>query len=191
MNVTPAPIIQFGRSWFVELKIDSTLRALKVTLQLQKTVDPLSGMTVNLTSVDQAWGEALELKAIAWSTPVDFLKSLALKWQPWINQEKAQLIQLKIETVDGLRGWRINPTGLFYIARVEIQISLENRKSNRKCLLTSREPAKAADIKDFLSLCSPETSPDQLLKLLQQSRHFLRIEVLDIFEQFIEFDFKN
>ena len=195
MEITSSPTLQFGRSWFVEVKIVSTIslnlepiEPFKVTLQLQKDVDPFSGMTINLMSVDQAWHQAQKLKEGVWTTPLDFLNSLAEKWQPWITQEQAYLIYLKIETLGGDLGWELKPMGLFYKTLARLQISANDKKSLRKCFLTSRRAMKPSDLKDFSDLIGNATLPDQLLKLIQENREFCRLEIYDLFEQFIEFD---
>ncbi len=195
MIITSSPTLQFGRSWFVELKIGSTsslnlgtIEPFKVTLQLQKNVDPSSGMTINLMSVDQAWHQAQDLKEGAWSTPLDFLNSLAEKWQSWITQEQACLIYLKIETLGGDLGWELNPRGLFYKTLIRLQISANDKKSLRKCFLKSQRAMKPSDLNDFSDLIDDATFPDQLLKLIQENRDFCRLEIYDLFEQFIEFD---
>lgn len=197
MKQPTSPTLQFGRSWFVELKIGSTaslkdlpMEPFKVTVQVQKQIDPLRGMTVNLMSVDQAWNQIQDLTEIIWPTALDFLNSLAKRWSSWLAQEQAQLIHLQIQTLDSSYGWEINPTGLFYKTFARLQIFAENKISVRKCLLTSRQPLTTAEIKNFSDSCGPATPPDQLFKLMQQSRHFCRVEIFDVFEQFVEFDLR-
>ena len=195
MKTPSSPTLQFGRSWFVELKIGAkvTLKNLlmesfKVTLQLQKEVDLFSGMTVNLMSVDQAWNQIQDLTETIWPTALDFLNSLATQWQPWLAREQAQLIHLKVETLDGSVGWEIKPTGLFYKTLTRLPISANDKISLRKCILTSRQALTTSEVKDFSVSWGSATRPDLLFKRIQQSRPISRIEVFDIFEKFIEFD---
>ena len=189
------PIVQLGRSWFVELKKNScgSLRApliepYKLTLQMQKSVDPLSGMTVNLMTLEQAWNQAQDLKDGIWPSALDFLKSLAKKWQPWIHQEQAQLIRMKLESLQG-DGWELSPTGLNYKTMVRWQGLEEKNQMPRKTFLTSRQAFSAADLEDFLKKSS-STSRNQLQALLQQSP-YCRFEIFDSFEQFIEFEIQT
>ena len=197
MKEPSSPTPQFGRSWFVELKTgsaaslkDPLVEPFKVTLQLQKNVDPLSGMTVNLISVDQAWKQIQDLTESLWLTPLDFLNALADRWFTWLIQEQAQLIRLQVETLDSSYGWEITPTGLFYKVLARLQILSENKASLRNCLLTSRQGLTPSEIKNFSDSCGRATRPDQMAKLLQQSRHFCRLEIFDVFEQFVEFDLR-
>ena len=189
------PIVQLGRSWFVELKKNSSgsLRApliepYKLTLQMQKSVDPFSGMTVNLMTLEQAWNQAQDLKDGIWPSALDFLKSLAKKWQPWIHQEQAQLIRMKLESLQG-DGWELSPTGLNYKTMVRWQGLEEKNQMPRKTFLTSRQALSAADLEDFLKK-SASTSRNQLQALLQQSP-YCRFEIFDSFEQFIEFEIQT
>ena len=189
------PIVQLGRSWFVELKKNSSgsLRApliepYKLTLQIQKSVDPLSGMTVNLMTLEQAWSQAEDLKEGIWPSALDFFKSLAKKWQPWIHQEQAQLIRMKLESLQG-DGWELSPTGLNYKTMVRWQGLEEKNQMPRKTFLTSKKALGAADLEDFLKKSS-STSRNQLQALLQQSP-YCRFEIFDSFEQFIEFEIQT
>ncbi len=177
------PNLQFGRSWLVQLKISSnenldqlisefSLEPFKFFIQLQKPVDPLSGMTINLMVVDQAWDEAQALVKKTWPSPVDFLNAISKKWQALMEKERAQLVFLKIEDLKSF-GWEWTTEGLLY----KIMI----RSFSRKVLLTSRKKLEESELKNFSNQSRLSLSQNPLL---------LRIEVLDPFEQWVEFDSK-
>ena len=181
--MTKTPNLQFGRSWFVQLKISTlensselssefSLEPFKFYIQLRKPVDPLSGMTINLMAVDETWAEAQDLVEKTWHSPVEFLNAISKRWQSLMEQEKAQLIFLKIEDLKGF-GWEWTSKGLLYKTMIRLR--------SRKVLLTSQKKLDESEVKDLSSQSKLSLSKNPLI---------LRIEILDPFEQFVEYDSK-
>lgn len=179
--MTKTPNLQFGRSWFVQLKISTleksaelssefSLEPFKFYIQLRKPVDPLSGMTINLMAVDETWAQAQDLVEKTWPSPVEFLNVISKRWHALMEHEKAQLIFLKTEDLNGF-GWELTSEGLHYKTMI--------RAFSRKVLLTSQKKLEESELKDFSNQSKLSLSKNPLL---------LRIEVLDPFEQFVEFD---
>lgn len=181
-----SPTLQFVRSWFVELKIGALVESFKCSVYLQKSVDPMSGMTVNLMAVDQAWQEARDLLEKSWTTPADFLQALSHRWQTWLLQEKAHLRCLKIENLEG-RAWELTPAGLAYKTTVRLPLLGGVNKTSRKIRLTSEKPLTESELQAFLDQNS-HLGVENISELRHSYPRIQRIEVLDPFEQFVEFD---
>ena len=193
---TAQPTLQFGRSWFVELKISSetalekhSLEPFKFSIQLKNAVDPLSGMTLNLKTADETWAAAQELIRKSWPSVVEFLKAVSEHWQALAEREKIQLIRIKIETPKG-NAWELSESGFVYTSVVQLHTTKTENTAPRKALLTSRKPLSDAEIKDFLSHCSL-LRIENLLTCLQQHPFLIRLEIFDSFEQFIEYEIKK
>jgi hypothetical protein len=171
----------FGRSWRVELKYNlegaMTIAPFVFSMRFQKEVDPLSGMTVNLVTVDKWWSFLNSLNHEDLETPFDYLESVWEILAPHWEKEKIENWELVL-TDENAISFIINEKDELIRMPASFVEPIGDLQRNRKVFLTVRSGSQHLDQVLEVLDSNPVSSWQKELKKFPD---LVRVEILDVF----------
>jgi hypothetical protein len=102
----PAVRARFFRIYHVDVVIQDKIERAEVRVCLENDVDPLSGMTLNLTQVDSAESQfKMQIKDQSFGSGRSFFKEALAYWQRELDRSGAVLAQLAMTGLSSPQGW--------------------------------------------------------------------------------------
>ncbi|MFN7730137.1 MAG: hypothetical protein ACK5P7_13340 [Bdellovibrio sp.] len=97
---------RFFRIYHVPVVIQDKVERADVRVCLESGVDPLSGMTLNLTQVDSAASQyQIQIKDQSFESGRHFFREMLNFWQRELSQTGAQLAELTLAGLSSPQGW--------------------------------------------------------------------------------------
>lgn len=139
-----------GRSWNFQY-LRETLKGATIavpfsfTVRVEKPIDPLSGMTVNLAVVDRWWANVQKLSEKKWRNPFDFLTSAKAMLIPLWKAENVGRWEISLSSYDG-RFWLLDQSGPKWKTPVTYFEKIGEVRRIRHALLTSLQEVTRGDL---------------------------------------------
>ncbi len=181
----------FGRSWNFEYLRESPKGALisapfSFTLRVEKAIDPISGMTVNLSAVEAWWHQVKKLSKKKWRNPFDFLEDAKKILVPLWKQEKVSRWEISLTSYDG-RSWLLDQSGPKWKTPVTYFEKDGEVRRLRHALLTSLQEVSRGDLQRIPIMMSSLTV-DGWKPIFKSFSKVRRIEVMNFSRTGREFE---
>lgn len=183
-----------GRSWnFEYLKLTTTGAAIavpqKFSIHFKKDIDPLSGMTVNLTEIDEWWAKTSFIRQKKWLNPSDFLNAVKTLLLPLWQQQQIQDWEISI-TDQNRHSYLLTQKGLTFKTPLEYSEARGDKLKSRRIALIASSEELPAGLLQKIQIQISENTIDQWPGLLKSVDSVKKIEVLNFYNSDIEYEIK-
>ena len=159
--------VQFFREKSLSLTVGNRLCDFDLRVGFAKSIDPKSGMTVNLVVVDQWLSETIVLlHSQVWSSEEEFGSKALIDLALHAGKESAELTRLELKEHQGPT-WIWNRDGA-PVKEIEFRVEIESPQEKKSCLLTLRVRHTDSNHIDFPKKLKIEKFPAVAEEILSQ-----------------------